>query len=182
VIENYPNIVYEAHSTDYQKKELLRQMVEDHFAFLKVGPWLTFAFREAVFALALIEKELLSGKRGIILSNLLEVVDERMNNFPKYWEKYYDFSERENKLKRKYSYSDRIRYYWADNIVNDSLQRLVHNLTENKIPHILLSQYLSEEYFAVREGRISENPEEIILHKISKVIDIYNFATHGGVK
>ncbi len=182
VIENYPNIVYEAHSTDYQKKELLRQMVEDHFAFLKVGPWLTFAFREAVFALALIEKELLSGKRGIILSNLLEVVDERMINFPKYWEKYYDFSERENKLKRKYSYSDRIRYYWADNIVNDSLQRLVHNLTENKIPHILLSQYLSEEYFAVREGRISENPEEIILHKISKVIDIYNFATHGGVK
>ena len=181
VIENYPNIVYEAHSTDYQKKELLKQMVEDHFAFLKVGPWLTFAFREAVFALALIEKELLSSKRGIILSNLLEVVDERMINFPKYWEQYYDFSEQENKLKRKYSYSDRIRYYWADNIVNESLQRLIHNLTENKIPHILLSQYLPAEYFAIREGVLSENPEEIILHKISNVLEIYNFATYGGV-
>jgi D-tagatose-1,6-bisphosphate aldolase subunit GatZ/KbaZ len=181
VIENYPYIVYEAHSTDYQKKELLKQMVEDHFAFLKVGPWLTFAFREAVFALALIEKELLSSKRGIILSNLLEVVDERMINFPKYWEKYYDFSEQENKLKRKYSYSDRIRYYWADKIVNESLQRLINNLTDNNIPPILLSQYLSEEYFAVREGVLSENPEEIILHKISNVLDIYNFATIGGV-
>lgn len=181
VIENYPNIVYEAHSTDYQKKELLKQMVEDHFGFLKVGPWLTFAFREAVFALALIEKELLSSKRGIILSNLLDVVDERMTNFPKYWEKYYNFSEQENKLKRKYSYSDRIRYYWADKIVNESLLRLIHNLTENKIPHILLSQYLPAEYFAVREGVVSENPEEIILHKISNVLELYNFATYGGV-
>jgi len=182
VIENYPNIVYEAHSTDYQKKKLLRQMVEDHFAFLKVGPWLTFAFREAVFALALIEKEILSIKKGISLSNLLEVVDERMINFPKYWEKYYNYSEEENKLRRKYSYSDRIRYYWTDDKVNESLQRLIHNLTNNKIPHILLSQYLPEEYFAVRDGSLSENPEKIILHRISKVIDIYNFATNGGVK
>ncbi len=182
VIENYPNIVYEAHSTDYQKKELLRQMVEDHFAFLKVGPWLTFAFREAVFALALIEKEFLSHKKEIVLSHLLEVLEERMTAIPKYWEKYYDLSEEENKLRRKYSYSDRIRYYWTDDKVNESLQRLIHNLTNNKIPHILLSQYLPEEYFAVREGILSENPEEIILHKISKVIDIYNFATNGGDK
>jgi len=180
VIENYPNIVYEAHSSDYQKKELLKQMVEDHFAFLKVGPWLTFAFREAVFALALIEKELLSHKKEIYLSNLFEVLEERMIASPKYWEKYYNFFEEENKLRRKYSYSDRIRYYWTDDKVNESLQRLIHNLTENKIPHTLLSQYLPEEYFAVREGILSENPEEIILHKITKVLDIYNFATNGG--
>ncbi|HYA25855.1 MAG TPA: class II D-tagatose-bisphosphate aldolase, non-catalytic subunit, partial [Terriglobales bacterium] len=44
--------IYEAHSTDYQSPAALRQMVRDHFAILKVGPWLTFAFREAVFALA----------------------------------------------------------------------------------------------------------------------------------
>lgn len=180
VIENYRNIVYEAHSTDYQKKELLKQMVEDHFAFLKVGPWLTFAFREAVFAIALIEKELLAHKKEVKLSNLLEVLEERMIASPKYWEKYYNFSIDENRLRRKYSYSDRIRYYWADVKVGESLQRLFQNLTSNKIPNILLSQYLPEEYFAVREGIISENPEEIILHKISKVIDIYNFATNGG--
>ena len=52
--------VYEAHSTDYQTGVALRQMVMDHFAILKVGPWLTFAFREAVFALAAIETEWLS--------------------------------------------------------------------------------------------------------------------------
>ena len=181
VIENYESIVYEAHSTDYQKKELLKEMVEDHFAFLKVGPWLTFAFREAVFALALIEKELLSTKRGIILSNLIEVIEESMIASPKYWEKYYNFSDEENRLRRMYSYSDRIRYYWTDEKVNKSLLTLIHNLKENKIPQTIISQYLPEEYYAIREGVLSENPEEIILHKISDVLDIYNFATIGGV-
>jgi len=181
VIENYESIVYEAHSTDYQQKELLKQMVEDHFAFLKVGPWLTFAFREAVFALALIEKEFLSHKKEVELSNLLEVIEESMIASQKYWEKYYNFSNEENRLRRMYSYSDRIRYYWTDEKVNKSLLTLIHNLKENKIPQTLISQYLPEEYFAIREGVLSENPEEIILHKISNVLDIYNFATIGGV-
>lgn len=182
VIDTKSNLVYEAHSTDYQKKELLKQMVEDHFAILKVGPWLTFAFREAVFALSLIEKDLLSGKKGIALSNLNDVIEERMIANPKYWEKYYNYSEAENKLRRKFSYSDRIRYYWTDNQVNESMQRLIHNLAYNKIPHTLLSQYLPEEYFVVRENIISENPEEIILHRISSVLEIYNYATNGGAK
>ena len=39
--------VYEAHSTDYQTGEALQNLVRDHFAILKVGPALTFAFREA---------------------------------------------------------------------------------------------------------------------------------------
>ena len=179
-IENYPTLVYEAHSTDYQKKELLRQMVEDHFVFLKVGPWLTYKFREAVFALTFIEKELLAHKKGIVLSNLQEVVDQVMLENPKYWNKYYNSSEEENTFKRKYSYSDRIRYYWADRKVDESLQRLLHNLSENKIPQTLLSQYLPEEYLAVREGKLSVNPEEIILHKITCVLEIYNYATSGG--
>jgi len=181
LLENYPGIVYEAHSTDYQKKELLRQMVADHFLFLKVGPWLTYKFREAVFALALIEEELLSNKKGIVLSNLMQVVDKRMVECPKYWKKYYCSSEEENKLKRKYSYSDRIRYYWSDKKVNESFNRLMQNLEENRIPHTLLSQYFPEEYYAIREGKISEAPEDIIIHKISGVLDIYNYATSGGL-
>ena len=46
LIENYDNLVYEAHSTDYQTREKLRELVRDHFAILKVGPGLTFAYRE----------------------------------------------------------------------------------------------------------------------------------------
>src|SRR5262249_40081770 len=58
------HLVYEAHSTDYQTETALRELVEDHFAILKVGPGLTFAFREAVFALAAIEQEWLGRRRG----------------------------------------------------------------------------------------------------------------------
>src|SRR6185295_18243387 len=50
-IEKHGNLVFEAHSTDYQSAHALKELVEDHFAILKVGPWLTFAVREAVFAL-----------------------------------------------------------------------------------------------------------------------------------
>ncbi len=181
LIENYPAFVYEAHSTDYQKRELLRQMIEDHFVFLKVGPWLTFKFREAVFALALIEEEILSNKKGIVLSNLAEVVEKSMLELPKYWENYYCSSEEENNWKRKYSYSDRIRYYWSDKRVDESLKRLIQNLRVHPVPHSILSQYFPEEYNALRDGVISENPEEIILHRISGVLEIYNYATSGGL-
>ena len=48
-------IVFEAHSTDYQRESGLHALVRDHFAILKVGPAATFAYREALFALAAIE-------------------------------------------------------------------------------------------------------------------------------
>ena len=53
-------LVFEAHSTDYQLQEGLRALVEDHWAVLKVGPGLTFALREALFALAAIEDDLVA--------------------------------------------------------------------------------------------------------------------------
>ena len=56
-IKNYPNIVFEGHSTDYQTKIKLKELVEDGVGILKVGPGLTFAYREALFALAYAEKE-----------------------------------------------------------------------------------------------------------------------------
>ncbi len=47
MVENYETLIFEAHSTDYQTPQSLRQLVIDHFAILKVGPALTFALREA---------------------------------------------------------------------------------------------------------------------------------------
>ena len=64
-VENNSEIVYEAHSTDYQTKENLYNLVSDHFAILKVGPALTFSFREAVFGLQKIEEELSKTSREI---------------------------------------------------------------------------------------------------------------------
>ncbi|STW04415.1 Tagatose-6-phosphate kinase GatZ [Klebsiella grimontii] len=58
-IEGTP-MVYEAHSTDYQSRQAYRALVRDHYAILKVGPALTFALREAIFALAQMENELVA--------------------------------------------------------------------------------------------------------------------------
>jgi D-tagatose-1,6-bisphosphate aldolase subunit GatZ/KbaZ len=57
-LDAWPGLVFEGHSTDYQSKERLREMVEDGIAILKVGPALTFALREGLFALERIEAEL----------------------------------------------------------------------------------------------------------------------------
>ena len=107
-IENQ-SVIYEAHSTDYQLPTALREMVEDHFAILKVGPALTFAFREVIFGLAMIENELLLVHER---SNLIEVLDQAMLGQPEYWEKHYHGNANAQAFARKYSFSDRSRYYW----------------------------------------------------------------------
>ena len=179
-ISSQENIIYEAHSTDYQTKFALRQMVKDHFAILKVGPWLTFAFREAVFGLSYIERELLSQKRGIQLSNIIDVVDKQMIQNPKYYNKYYSTDNIEQSLQRKFSYSDRIRYYWTDKNVSESVQRLISNLSQNNIPDTLISQFFPSEYDAIIQRKISNHPEELINHKILSVLENYNYAVTGG--
>ena len=65
-----PGIVLEGHSTDYQKTEHLRQLVEDGVAILKVGPALTFALRECLFSMESMEQELFSNRVGVRLSGL----------------------------------------------------------------------------------------------------------------
>jgi D-tagatose-1,6-bisphosphate aldolase subunit GatZ/KbaZ len=168
--------VYEAHSTDYQTAKALRQLVRDHFAILKVGPWLTFAFREAVFALEAIEREWLSTRSGATLSCLQATVEQAMLENPAYWKNYYRGDERALRLARKYSYSDRVRYYWPQPTVASALRQLIDNLTANAAPSSLLSQYLPNQAEAARRGEIENRPAELIRHKILEVLNQYAYA------
>ena len=173
-IETHRNLVYEAHSTDYQTMKNLSEMVEDHFCILKVGPWLTFAYREAIFALADIEMEWLEKKRGVKLSNLKETLEKVMMKNDIYWKRYYPGDEEEQRFARKYSLSDRSRYYWVDSLLQQSIDRLLSNLSGNHIPLPLVSQYLPEQHYAVREGRIDNSPKSLVLDKIRSVLRIYS--------
>lgn len=174
-IEAQPGLVYEAHSTDYQSREALRALVEDHFAILKVGPALTFAFREAVFALAAIEEVLCDEP-----SRIVRVLEDAMLSNPKYWVKYYRGDERALALARRYSFSDRIRYYWATPAVEQAFQHLRSNLTRVAIPLTLLSQYLPQQYRKVREGRLANAFDALVLDKIQTVLEDYNLACGLG--
>ena len=169
-ILRYERLVYEAHSTDYQTEAALTNLVRDHFAILKVGPGLTYAAREALFALSHIEQEWV---RDRPLSDIRGKLDEVMVAQPKYWEPYYGGTEAERALARKYSFSDRLRYYWPDPTVEASFQILVKNLAERPPPLSLLSQFAPSAFQAIRNGELSNDPLSIIRHRIQEVLGMY---------
>lgn len=176
MVEAYDTLVFEAHSTDYQTPQSLRQLVKDHFAILKVGPALTFALREALFSLAAIEEELLPAKA---CSGLRHVLESVMLDRPEYWQSHYHGDGNARRLARGYSYSDRVRYYWPDSQIDDAFERLVRNLAGEPIPLPLISQYLPLQYVKVREGDLSATPRELIMSHIQDILQQYHAACQG---
>ncbi len=172
-LKKYPTIVFEGHSTDYQSPIHLREMVEDGIAIIKVGPALTFALREALFQLAFIENEIVPIKDR---SNFMEILEDEMTKNPKYWEKYYFGNDLEKKIDRKYSLSDRSRYYMALPIIEKSIERLINNLNNINIPMGMLKQYMPNQYAKVRDGKLKVNPRELIKDNIVTVVENYNYA------
>lgn len=158
-------LTYEAHSTDYQETTALADLVANHFFFLKVGPELTFRFREAVWALASIAEQ--QGlDRG---SDVRAVMEGRMTAFPKYWEDYYSGSEADLRVQRIYSYSDRIRYYWADRQVAEALDGLIAYMGANPAPETLISQAFTGLEF----GNIPSDPNRLIERHVQRCIGRY---------
>jgi len=173
VIEKHEGLVYEAHSTDYQTAQGLKELVEDHFAILKVGPWLTFAFREAVFALAEIEREWLSDNDNVSLSRIRMILDEVMMENPVYWKPYYVGDNAYVRYARKFSYSDRSRYYWPQPKLDAALTKLVNNLTAHPAPLTVLSQFMPPQYELVRAGKIANEPKALLHSKVMEVTGYY---------
>jgi D-tagatose-1,6-bisphosphate aldolase subunit GatZ/KbaZ len=172
-LSEHPGIVFEAHSTDYQSPQALARMVEDHFAILKVGPWLTFAFREAVLALSTIERELFTTTSMRQISHVREALEAAMLHDPGYWRSYYRGDEGQVRRDLIYGYSDRCRYYLHQPAVQEEIARLFDNLGGRPIPLTLLSQYLPLEYEAIRSGELQAVPERMIHYHIRRVVRVY---------
>lgn len=166
------NIVFEAHSTDYQTRKAYRALVNDHFAILKVGPALTFALREAIFALANIEKVLIEPEKQ---SQILAVIDQVMLDEPGYWKKYYRPAYSQALVDIHYSLSDRIRYYWPNNRINNAFDHLIGNLSGFEIPLGLLSQYMPKQFQRVLSGSLRSDPHYLIIDKIQDVLRDYAY-------
>jgi D-tagatose-1,6-bisphosphate aldolase subunit GatZ/KbaZ len=178
-------LLYEAHSTDYQAEEALRALVLDRFAFLKVGPELTFAFREATFALEAIERELVGGRGRDRLSGVREALDDAMRREPRHWRAFYGEGDEETlRLRRQFSLSDRCRYYWTSPPVQDALQRLHANLEGRRLPRGLVSQYLPD-VAAAAAGESPGLPGRLVRLHVRRVLARYaracrEKATAGG--
>jgi D-tagatose-1,6-bisphosphate aldolase subunit GatZ/KbaZ len=163
-------LVYEAHSTDYQKPEAYRNLLRDGFAILKVGPALTFAMREALAALAAIEAELVAPAQ---CSQLMDVLERVMLLDPRPWERHYSGDERALRLQRRYSYSDRVRYYWTVPPVQEAVETLMRNLRQTGIPETMLSAFLPDQYRQVRAGTLDPDPHSLIINRIRQVLEPY---------
>jgi D-tagatose-1,6-bisphosphate aldolase subunit GatZ/KbaZ len=174
-LKEYPNLVFEGHSTDYQSAHSLREMVEDGIAILKVGPALTFAARRGLFALAKMEDELIDDADS--RSHFIQVLDDVMVENPKDWKKYYHGTDKEIALARKYSYSDRCRYYMGDARVQKAIATLINNLKDVDIPMGMLEQYMPIQFIKVRDGRLAKTPEALVKDCVLVVIEDYNYAT-----
>jgi D-tagatose 6-phosphate 4-epimerase len=165
-----PGFVFEAHSTDYQRAQALAELVDDGFAILKVGPGLTFALREALYALDLIANFLRPGSRT---QTLFSVMEHALMGDPRHWEKYYRGTPEELRLQRHFSYSDRIRYYWPEGAVASAVNELFSVLEAVAIPKTMISQYMGSLYPAVLSGFVELRAKALAIAAVRVVLKDY---------
>jgi D-tagatose-1,6-bisphosphate aldolase subunit GatZ/KbaZ len=165
-----PGLVFEAHSTDYQPQESLTRLVADGFAVLKVGPGLTFALREALYGLDQIATALCPSWHE---HSLMDEMEKEMLGRPGYWQPYYRGEPNDQRVLRHFSYSDRIRYYWASPAPQRAVTRLLDCLSETTIPEPLISQFLPSIYRRVADGTVPAAPRELVLEAVRDVLRVY---------
>lgn len=170
VLKEHPSLVFEGHSTDYQSDENLRRMVRDGIAILKVGPELTFALRESLFALSNIEAQLLPEEKRTKIEMVLEHV---MKQNPTHWRKYYSGSKGEQMLARRYSLSDRARYYIGSLEVENSVSHLIQQINNTVVPAGLVHQFFPEAEFCSKESVSQDFATALIESRILKSVNRY---------
>ena len=92
---------------------------------------------------------------------------------PDQWQRYYTGTAQEQAIARRYSYSDRMRYYWPDPEIEAAVATLLENLTNRGIPDPLLSAFLPDQYERVRSGALPGTPRELVVDRVRDVLRTY---------
>ena len=172
-LKEFPEVCFEGHSTDYQSAKCLKAMVEDGIAILKVGPALTYGLREALFSMSLMENELVPAEER---SNFIDVLENTMLANPGNGQKHYHGDEKQLHLARKYSFSDRARYYMGQPEVLAAMEKLFTNLDTYKIPLNMLHQYMPLTYAKVRDGELPLKAKELAMDGVTNFMLDYEYA------
>jgi D-tagatose-1,6-bisphosphate aldolase subunit GatZ/KbaZ len=168
-LRGLPGLFFEGHSTDYQSTAALREMVEDGFVILKVGPEMTFTLREQLFGLARIEEETVEEEAR---SRVRETVLAAMAEDPRFWKGYYP-EDRSLSYCMTYAYSDRMRYYWNLPKVAASVAALFASLGTGEIPLPLVSQHIPHICPAADIGPGGRTARELVLRGIEAQLERY---------
>ena len=168
-----PGIVLEGHSTDYQPAESLQRMREDGIAILKVGPALTFTLRRSLFALEEIERIVYDSPPDIGYSNFSSVLEREMIGNPSNWVGHYHGDSHNLSIMRRYSLSDRCRYYLDRPAVQDAARRLFANINSARVPYGLYYQFVPEIAEDIVSGRLDSRAETIVKEEIRRILRNY---------
>lgn len=171
-LNEFPGLVFEGHSTDYQQPAALSAMIRDGIAILKIGPALTFALREGLYGLASIEKILLANAPEQ-QSYYFEVLEREMLENPVHWKSYFSGTETEKHVSRAFGLSDRSRYYMSVDSVKAAEKKLIDNLSCREIPVGLIHQFFPLQYKKISKGLLDATPAELLKDKICNVLDDY---------
>jgi D-tagatose-1,6-bisphosphate aldolase subunit GatZ/KbaZ len=172
-----PGLTFEAHSTDYQSGAELTALVDDGFRILKVGPWLTFALREALYGLDAIARDL-----GLVRPDegLQAAMEALMLSEPKYWARYYAGDAEALRMKRHYSFSDRIRYYWPHPAAQKAVADLLARLGGVSIPLPLISQHLGRIAGRFEASGQPVTAKALVFASVDRVLDLYGGAVRAA--
>jgi D-tagatose-1,6-bisphosphate aldolase subunit GatZ/KbaZ len=168
-LKDYGDIVFEAHSTDYQTEQGLTALVKMGFSILKVGPWLTFALREALYALDGMADSL-AGKPP--QGGLMSVMEAEMLAAPDLWRKHYSGSDEKLWLQRHFSLSDRIRYYWPAKNPARAVADLLARLEDKVIPGPVMHQFFSKYDLSTR----NVDAQILLKNSVKDVLRVYDAA------
>ena len=172
VMMRWPNLALEAHSTDYQKPAAYPRLAELGFAYQKVGPALTFAWRQAVYAL----DQMLSFLDGSapIVSPVMERIMLKDRGA---WQSHYHGDPDAQFAQRHLALADRIRYYWPHPDAQASVSALLAALESRDLSRALVEQFFPTPTINRAELGGALNAATLIAANVEQSLKPYFFTT-----
>lgn len=174
-LDDWPGVCLEAHSTDYQHPAAYPRLATLGFAFQKVGPALTFAYRQALYAL---DCALTMAGRGTGLRAAMEQV---MLDTPSAWQGHYHGDAADLAVQRHFGLADRIRYYWPADKAQTAVRTLLTEAAKG-LPDPLLWQVFGTPVLDRADTLEGDRTTALIDAQIQLALDPYflNKTTQSG--
>ncbi|MBL9074191.1 class II D-tagatose-bisphosphate aldolase, non-catalytic subunit [Tabrizicola sp.] len=170
-LKDWPGLCLEAHSTDYQHAAAYPRLAELGFAFQKVGPALTFAWREALYAL-----DALRSQNGWASGpSLADTMEQVMLANPAHWQAHIHGQTADPRSERHFGLADRIRYYWPDPKAREAVQRLMTDLADKRLPDPMLHAHFREDEIATARANAYPLPRALALARVQTALRPYFF-------
>jgi D-tagatose-1,6-bisphosphate aldolase subunit GatZ/KbaZ len=170
-LTDWPHLCLEAHSTDYQHPEAYPRLAQLGFAFQKVGPALTFAWREALYAL-----DTIRAQNGWATGpSLPDTMEEVMLAQPGYWQAHIHGHTADPRTERHFGLADRIRYYWPDPNAQAAVRRLLADLDDKRLPNPVLSAHFAPDEIATARVSPYPLPRALALARVQTALRPYFF-------